>query len=157
MILEESELERLRLQFSDKKLVLTGGTFDVLHRGHVDCLERRSTYGDILVVSIASDAEINSRKGPDRPIHNQIDRAYVIDALKIVDYTIVRTGNRLGESMARIIRQLLPDRVVVGKDMAEENPEEFATMQTAAAGIEIIEVEPSALGSSSSRIIERLG
>ena len=74
---------------SGSKVVLTSGNFDLIHDGHTKYLEEAKALGDVLVVGIDNDEAIIKRKGPDRPIRNQIDRAYVIAAFSCVDYVIV--------------------------------------------------------------------
>ena len=66
-------------------IVTTNGCFDILHRGHVALLEKAKTYGDRLIVMINSDASVKRLKGPNRPINNETDRAFVIAALDCVD------------------------------------------------------------------------
>ncbi|PJC43181.1 MAG: hypothetical protein CO040_00500, partial [Candidatus Pacebacteria bacterium CG_4_9_14_0_2_um_filter_36_8] len=51
-----------------KKIVLTQGSFDMLHIGHARYCKEAKTYGDILIVGIDSDTKIKKRKGNDRPI-----------------------------------------------------------------------------------------
>src|SRR3954449_11974547 len=48
-------------------IVLTSGSFDLIHLGHVKYLARAKELGDILVVGVDSDAKIRRRKGDDRP------------------------------------------------------------------------------------------
>lgn len=55
------------------KKVITFGTFDVFHIGHVHILERARTYGDYLIVGVSSDALNMSKKGRN-PIYNQTSR-----------------------------------------------------------------------------------
>src|SRR3954454_5645906 len=47
-------------------VVLTSGSFDLIHLGHVKYLARAKELGDILVVGVDSDAKIRRRKGEDR-------------------------------------------------------------------------------------------
>ena len=65
------------------KTVLTYGTFDLLHVGHVRLLERASDMGDRLIVGISSD-EFNARKGK-TSILPYSDRAEIVSALGMVD------------------------------------------------------------------------
>ena len=65
-----------------RPLVLTNGVFDVLHRGHVQYLAQARALGASLLVALNTDASARRlNKGPDRPLNNQADRAYVIAAL----------------------------------------------------------------------------
>ncbi len=117
--------ERLRKQ--KKKVVFTNGTFDILHRGHVEYLRKAKALGDVLVVGLNTDASIRRIKGPKRPINTNRDRAAVLAALEAVDY-ICFFGE---ETPRRLIAALVPDVLVkgadwnvdaiVGKDIVEKN------------------------------------
>ncbi len=72
------------LKLNNKKIVLTNGCFDILHRGHVDYLKQSSKQGDYLFVGINSDRSIKQLKGDKRPINKELDRAYLISELKCV-------------------------------------------------------------------------
>lgn len=69
-----------------KKIVFTNGCFDILHRGHVTYLSEAKKLGDLLVLGVNSDASVKRLKGPERPINNEKDRAYVLSQLKAVDF-----------------------------------------------------------------------
>ena len=55
------------------KRIVTFGTFDVFHHGHLKILERASEFADELVVGISSD-ELNFRKKGRHPIYSQMER-----------------------------------------------------------------------------------
>lgn len=70
-----------------RPLVFTNGVFDVLHRGHVTCLAEARRCGAALLVAVNSDASARGLgKGPDRPLNNELDRAWVLAALEAVDF-----------------------------------------------------------------------
>ena len=66
------------------KVVITFGTFDLLHYGHVRILERARTLGDRLVVGVSSDA-LNMKKKGRTPSVSQEPRMAIIAALRCVD------------------------------------------------------------------------
>jgi D-beta-D-heptose 7-phosphate kinase/D-beta-D-heptose 1-phosphate adenosyltransferase len=102
----------LKLKKSGKKIVFTNGCFDIIHAGHVKLFEKAKSLGDILIVGINSDASLKRLKGPKRPLVPQAERAYVISALKAVDFVAV-----FGEDTpAEIIKELGPDILVKGGD-----------------------------------------
>src|SRR5436190_4196075 len=49
------------------KVVLTSGSFDIIHEGHSMYLEAARRFGDFLIVGVDSDGKIRARKGPPRP------------------------------------------------------------------------------------------
>ena len=83
------DLASIRDKHSGEKIVLTSGTFDLFHAGHLNYLERVKQYGDIVMVLLSGDNRVKARKGPSRPIIPEGDRARILDALKIVDYVFV--------------------------------------------------------------------
>ena len=74
---------------NSKKVVFTNGCFDILHIGHVTYLNEAKRQGDILIVGVNSDKSVKKLKGETRPINSENDRAFVLDGLKAVDYTVI--------------------------------------------------------------------
>jgi len=100
------------LKAAGKKVVLAHGVFDLLHMGHIRHLEQARKMGDVLVVSLTQDCDVN--KGPGRPAFPQHLRAEAVAALAVVDYVAV---NRW-PSAVETIRWLRPDIFVKGQDYA---------------------------------------
>ena len=63
------------LRRQGRRIVFTNGCFDLLHRGHVDLLNRAKALGDVLVVGLNTDAGVRGLKGPGRPVTSLDDRA----------------------------------------------------------------------------------
>jgi rfaE bifunctional protein nucleotidyltransferase chain/domain len=96
--LQEAVMIREKLRAEGKTVVLTNGHFDILHVGHVDCLQRAKALGDVLMVGLNSDASTRLLKGEKRPIVPQEERARLLAALQCVDYVVIfeeRTAERL--------------------------------------------------------------
>lgn len=64
--------------------VITFGTFDVFHYGHLRILERAKEFGDYLIVGISTDA-LNFNKKGRYPVYSQEERSRIINALKVVN------------------------------------------------------------------------
>jgi glycerol-3-phosphate cytidylyltransferase len=64
--------------------VITFGTFDVLHLGHLRLLERARSLGDLLIVGVSTDA-LNYSKKQRYPIYRESDRMRLIGGLRCVD------------------------------------------------------------------------
>jgi D-glycero-beta-D-manno-heptose 1-phosphate adenylyltransferase len=96
-------------------LVFTNGVFDLLHPGHVDVLVGARRYGEALVVGLNTDASAKRLKGPDRPVRNQAERAYVLAALEAVDAVVAFDQ----DTPLELIRHLRPDVLVKGGDYEE--------------------------------------
>jgi len=103
---------RRRLNRQKKIVVFTNGTFDILHRGHVEYLAAARRMGDALIVGLNSDASIRRIKGKGRPINPSRDRAAVLAALASVDYVCMFTA----DTPLAMIRRLIPDVLVKGAD-----------------------------------------
>jgi len=100
----------------NETVVWTNGCFDVIHIGHIEFLKFCKQQGGIVVVGLNSDSSVKTIKGPDRPIHNQLDRAAVLAALESVDYiTIFDQPDPLN-----LIKMVKPDVLVKGRDWAEK-------------------------------------
>jgi len=106
--------ERDRLHAEGKSLVFTNGCFDILHRGHADYLAFARSQGDALVVGLNSDSSVRRAKGPYRPVNPELDRAYVLGSLRVVDYVVLFEEDEPRD----LIAQILPDVLVKGKDWA---------------------------------------
>jgi len=72
------------------KTVITYGTFDLLHVGHVNMLERLAELGDKLIVGVSTD-EFNLLKGK-HSIYSFQERAQIVGALRCVDTVIAETN-----------------------------------------------------------------
>ena len=70
--------------------VITYGTFDLLHKGHVRLLKRAKALGDYLIVGVSTD-KFNAVKGK-RAYTSYKDRKYVLEAIKYVDKVIPEQG-----------------------------------------------------------------
>jgi choline-phosphate cytidylyltransferase len=66
------------------RTVLTFGTFDVFHVGHLRVIERAAALGDRLVVGVSAD-ELNLRKKGREPVFSQAERMEIVAALRAVD------------------------------------------------------------------------
>ena len=65
------------------KKVITYGTFDLLHVGHINLLRRAKALGDYLIVVVSSD-EFNAGKGK-KAYHSFEDRKIILESLIYVD------------------------------------------------------------------------
>ena len=99
------------------KIVFTNGCFDILHRGHVEYLQKAKELGDLLILGLNSDSSVKRLKGEGRPINKEEDRAIVLSALECIDYiTIFEEDTPL-----ELIKIVKPDILVKGGDYKIEN------------------------------------
>jgi len=93
--------------------IFVNGTFDILHRGHLELLNYAKSLGDILLVGIDSDDRVKEKKGLTRPIYTQGERKFFLENLKAVDSVDIFSSDNELESM---IKSFKPDIMVVGSD-----------------------------------------
>ncbi len=110
-----------RLSKLVRPLVMTNGVFDVLHRGHVNYLQRAAELGGSLLVAVNTDRSARILgEGPDRPLNSELDRAYVLAGLASVDMvTFFDT-----RTPVELIQTIKPDVYVKGGDYEIDSLEE---------------------------------
>jgi choline-phosphate cytidylyltransferase/glycerol-3-phosphate cytidylyltransferase len=92
--------------------VITFGTFDVFHVGHVNILERARLHGSHLIVGVSSD-ELNISKKGRGPIYCEEDRKHIIRSLKCVDEVFLEESLEL---KAEYINYYNADILIMGDD-----------------------------------------
>jgi D-glycero-beta-D-manno-heptose 1-phosphate adenylyltransferase len=109
-----------------RPLVFTNGVFDVLHRGHVMYLAQARALGASLVLALNTDASAKRLgKGPDRPLNNETDRAFVMAAL--ASTSLVTWFDQ--DTPLELIQALQPDILVKGGDYDMQKLPETAVVQ----------------------------
>jgi choline-phosphate cytidylyltransferase len=76
------------------RTVVTFGTFDVFHVGHLRVIERAAELGDRLVVGVSADA-LNLRKKGREPVFSQAERMEIVGALRAVDDVFIEESLEL--------------------------------------------------------------
>jgi glycerol-3-phosphate cytidylyltransferase len=94
------------------RTVLTFGTFDVFHVGHLRILERAAEFGSFLVVGVSTD-QLNIDKKGRPPVYSQNERREIIQALKCVDDVFFEESLEL---KGEYLRQYGADILVMGDD-----------------------------------------
>ena len=95
------------------KRILTYGTFDLLHYGHIEILRRAKALGDYLVVALSTD-EFNESKGK-IAYHSYDTRKKMLEAIRYVDLVIPENN---WEQKANDVTEYHIDTVVMGSDWA---------------------------------------
>jgi choline-phosphate cytidylyltransferase len=96
------------------KRIITFGTFDVFHLGHLRLLERARALGDRLVVGVSTDALNLSKKGR-APVYSEHDRKAIIRALRCVDEVFDEESLEL---KGTYLQRFCADVLVMGDDWA---------------------------------------
>jgi D-glycero-beta-D-manno-heptose 1-phosphate adenylyltransferase len=95
------------------KIVLTMGTFDLIHVGHFLYLEKAKSHGDVLVVGVDSDEKVRARKGPDRPVVSEDERVRMLTHVRHVDVVTLKPATAKKWELIKLIR---PDVLVATKE-----------------------------------------
>lgn len=95
------------------KRILTYGTFDLLHYGHIRLLKRAKALGDYLIVALSTD-EFNAIKGK-KAYHNYETRKLMLEAIRYVDLVIPEEN---WEQKINDVKEYKADVVVMGSDWA---------------------------------------
>lgn len=92
------------------KVVLTSGTFDLIHEGHARYLEVARDFGDFLIVGVDSDDRVRERKGLGRPVVPEMERARMVAHQRGVGVVTLKPAHDAKWSLIFAVR---PDIVVV--------------------------------------------
>lgn len=92
--------------------VITFGTFDLFHIGHLMILERAASLGSNLVVGVSSD-KLNFEKKQRYPTYSEDDRMGIVSALKVVDSVFLEESLEL---KAEYVEKHNADVLVMGDD-----------------------------------------
>ena len=98
------------------RTVFTNGCFDCLHVGHIRLLQFARQFGSRLIVGLNSDDSIKRIKGITRPIVNQDDRTFMLQALSCVDEVVIFNE----DTPHRLINDLQPAVIVKGPDYKDK-------------------------------------
>ena len=134
-----------------KKLVVTNGCFDIMHRGHASYLEGARNQGDALLVLVNSDASVRALKGESRPVVCEEDRAFMLNSLRCVDRVVIFESQRCDKELAAIS----PDIYVKAGDYTVETLDKTERHALLDAGTKIVFM-PFVPGLSTSSIIEKI-
>lgn len=96
------------------KRIITFGTFDVFHVGHLNILQRAKQLGEHLVVGVSTDALNREKKGRS-PVFPEHERVAILQALRCVDEVFLELSL---EAKADYIKQYRADILVMGDDWA---------------------------------------
>ncbi len=147
--IRKAALVARRLQRTGKKVVFTNGTFDLLHLGHVEYLQKARSCGDALFVGVNTDRSVKSYKTPDRPINPEKDRTLVLAALACVDYVILFDT----PTPLKLITALRPEVLVKGADWKKTAIAGASEVESWGGKIRLIRLT---LGRSTTGMIERI-
>ncbi|MDP9142744.1 MAG: adenylyltransferase/cytidyltransferase family protein [Pseudomonadota bacterium] len=94
--------------------IITFGTFDIFHVGHLNLLERCRALGDFLTVGVSTD-ELNASKKGRQPVYSLDERCRILRALRVVDEVFIEASL---EAKRDYIIEHRADVLVMGDDWA---------------------------------------
>lgn len=138
-----------KLKRRNKKIVVTGGIFDILHIGHIRFLRKAKEEGDLLFVLLEPDSRAKKEKGENRPINKQKERAEVLSSLSFVDYVININDLFSNKDYDKLIYSLKPDIIALTKGSSTKL---HAKRQAKETGAKVLEIIPRIRNKSTTRI-----
>ena len=136
-----SEITKLKIAFDHRRIisdsvktkkVLAGGTFNIIHPGHILFLEKAKSLGDHLTVVVASDKTVLRQKGLVMPAGA---RARVVASLKPVDKVVI--GHQ--SDFFRVVLSERPDIIALGYDQKPDD----VILQARKVGIKVVRIRSS--------------
>jgi rfaE bifunctional protein nucleotidyltransferase chain/domain len=97
--------------------IIVNGTFDIVHRGHIELLNYAKSLGNQLLVCIDTDRRVKELKGESRPINNQWDRMFMLENLRAVDDVQFFDS---AKELEEICKNYQPDIMVKGSDYKDK-------------------------------------
>lgn len=111
-IIHFKEIDSIKSSLTQKKTVLVGGCFDLLHFGHLAFLKKAKKAGDFLIVALESNEFIKKRKNK-IPVHTQRQRAEILASINIVDLVVLLPFFEDDEDYANMVKKIKPEIVAV--------------------------------------------
>jgi D-glycero-beta-D-manno-heptose 1-phosphate adenylyltransferase len=117
------------------RIVLTSGSFDLVHLGHVKYLAKAKELGDVLIVGVDGDAKIRKRKGADRPMVPEDERLEMLAHQRPVDLIYLKADD---EARWALIKTVKPDVLVLSTDHSY-SPEELKELEEICGSVQVLE------------------
>jgi len=132
-----------------KKIVLTSGSFDMLHIGHCRYLHSAKKFGNILFVGVDSDKKIQKRKGMDRPVVPETERLEMLTYIKDVDHVVLKN---LDQPKWELIKIIKPDVLVTIDETYNE--EQLNKLKKICGKIKILKRKATTSTSAKIRLVQ---
>lgn len=128
IVIRYPDLNDKKQIFKNKKTVLVGGCFDLIHYGHLKFLEAAKEAGDYLIVALEPDEFIKKNKRK-VPLHHQSERAEILSNLNMVDLIINLPFLNTHKNYFEMVKKISPNIIAVTKgDKQLENKKKQAKL-----------------------------
>jgi D-glycero-beta-D-manno-heptose 1-phosphate adenylyltransferase len=147
----QPNLEKVRaicetMKMVGHQIVLTSGTFDIIHIGHAGYIEKASEFGDFLVVGVDSDEKVKQSKGPTRPVVNERERLGMLAHLRGVG---LLTLKNVYDAKWQLIRTVKPDTLIATEGTYDKS--EISQLEDTYVG-RVVVLPPQATTSTTARL-----
>lgn len=128
IIIFYDELQDKKQIFKNKKTVLVGGCFDLIHFGHLKFLEAAKEQGDYLIIALESDEFIKTHKRK-LQVHHQYERAEILSNLNMVDLIVLLPFFQTNNDYFELVKKISPSIIAVTEgDKQLENKKKQAKL-----------------------------
>lgn len=136
---------------SQFKVVFTGGTYDLLHSGHLFTLQEAKGFGDVLVVIIARDSTVSARKRV--PFQNEKERLKLMQNIRVVDLALLGDEH----DHLKTVEIVAPDIIALGADQMYDDDVLLRKIhQRGLKDVEIRRLESDYEGLSTTKLIRKI-
>jgi D-glycero-beta-D-manno-heptose 1-phosphate adenylyltransferase len=132
------------------KIILTQGSWDLIHIGHARYMREAKKHGDLLIVGVDSDEKIRKRKGPERPIVPQDERMEMVGHLRYVDLVTLK---ELGDPKWNLIKLVRPDVLIATKRL-EYSKKDVRELQKYCGKVILLESQATTSTSAKIRLLQ---
>jgi cytidyltransferase-like protein len=131
------------------KVILCGGTFDIIHPGHLLTLGMAKSLGDVLVVIVSTDETAEKNRGR-KTYNNEEKRLELVSSLRIVDFAMIGEKGNIYNTLIKIN----PDIVALGYDQIHNEKEIKEFAKSKGKKIKVIRFTKSIGGIKSSSLLK---
>lgn len=131
-----------KTQQQNKSLVLVGGCFDLLHKGHRQFLQKARKTGESLIVLLESDEMIKNRKGVGRPHETQSERARALAQLSYVTAVLLLPSQMDDQDYDKLVSEIKPAIIATTKGDPYRHHKERQAKQIGALVLDVIDRLP---------------
>ena len=136
---------------SQFKVVFTGGTYDLLHSGHLFTLQEAKGFGDVLVVIIARDSTVSARKRV--PFQSEKERLKLMQNIRVVDLALLGDEH----DHLKTVEIVAPDIIALGADQMYDDDVLLRKIhQRGLKDVEIRRLESDYEGLSTTKLIRKI-
>lgn len=148
------KVEAYRAMDGDGDVVVTQGSYDLLHVGHMRYLHAAWQRGDLLIVLLDSDEKVRARKGKNRPVTNEKERAEMLCHLRWVNIVFLKP---VDDERHKYVKLIKPDVLIVSESTgdrkyAPEKVEELKVLCSQKKPDPIVVLPPQAEGSTTAKV-----